>query len=135
MQVRTFLDIAAQVNFLGPDAHATLARSVEGWAFHETMLEQGQQVLRSKLLEGCVFIASTGGANDSGGNAAGAASGVVPPALLGHLDTLTVLLANDVALRRQIMAALRKALSPRQFCLLLVVQVRDGYSVVCAMWA
>jgi hypothetical protein len=35
-----------------------------------------------------------------------------------------VLLSNDAALRKQIFDALRRTLSPRQMCLLLVVQVR-----------
>jgi hypothetical protein len=114
LQVRTFLELSAQVDIVSAETRASLARSVEGWAFHEAMLEQGKALLRTKLLEGCITLARQ---QRVYGHSA------IPPPLLGHLDTLTVLLSNDVALRKQIFSALRKSLTPRQMCLLLVVQV------------
>jgi hypothetical protein len=81
VQVRTFLELSAQVEVMSPETRASLARSVEGWAFHEAMLEQGKALLRSKLLEGCVTLARQQRVYGHS---------VIPPPLLGHLDTLTV---------------------------------------------
>lgn len=93
---------------------ASLARSVEGWSFHEAILDQGKVLLRTKLREACITMARQQRELGHCG---------IPPPLLGHLDMLSVLLAKDLSLRKQIMATLRKTLSPRQMCLLLVVQV------------
>jgi hypothetical protein len=100
--------------------HATLARSVECWSFHEDMLEQGKQLLREKLLDACVTQAQT--RNEP-------ALAPIPPHLLGHLDTVSVLLSSDLMLRKQIMFVLRRTLSVRQMCLLLIVQVCISYYI------
>lgn len=43
VQVRTFLQLPV-VNAVDSHTPATLARLVEGWTFHETLLEHGKQV-------------------------------------------------------------------------------------------
>jgi hypothetical protein len=94
--------------------HASLARSVECWSFHEEMLERGKLLLREKLLDACVALAEP---------RSEPVDAPIPPPLLGHLDTLSVLLSSDLMLRKQIMFVLRRTLSVRQMCLLLIVQV------------
>jgi hypothetical protein len=93
---------------------AALTRLVESWAFHEAVLDQGKRLLQSTFLEACISMARLQRQMPQA---------PVPPNVLGHLDTLAVLLANDFRLRKQIMATLRAKLPVRQMSLLLVVQV------------
>jgi hypothetical protein len=120
LQLRTFLELSGKVQVISNETSASLARSVEGWSFHETILEQGRVLLRRKLQEACITMAHQ--QRELGHSS-------IPPPVLGHLDMLSVLLANDLSLRKQIMASLRKTLSPRQMCLVLVVQVRTHVSM------
>jgi hypothetical protein len=122
LQLRTFLELCGKVQVISKETAASLARSVEGWSFHEAILEQGKVLLRKKLQEACITMAHQ--QRELGHS-------TIPPPVLGHLDMLSVLLANDLSLRKQIMATLRKTLSPRQMCLVLVVQVRTHVSMQC----
>lgn len=115
LQVRTFLQLPWGTKVLDGETRAALTRLVESWAFHESLLEQGKRLLQQGFLDACITMARL---------QRQIPQAPVPPNILGHLDTLAVILSNDVGLRKQIMATLRKMLPLRQMCLLLVVQVR-----------
>lgn len=113
--MRTFLQLPWGTKVLDGETRAALTRLVESWAFHESLLEQGKRLLQQGFLDACITMARL---------QRQIPQAPVPPNILGHLDTLAVILSNDVGLRKQIMATLRKMLPLRQMCLLLVVQVR-----------
>eukprot|EP00892_Ulva_mutabilis_P001508 jgi/Ulvmu1/11358/UM075_0018.1 len=111
--VRTFLQLPWGTKVLDGETRAALTRLVESWAFHESLLEQGKRLLQQGFLDACITMARL---------QRQIPQAPVPPNILGHLDTLAVILSNDVGLRKQIMGTLRKMLPLRQMCLLLVVQ-------------